>query len=330
MAEAKKPAWPKTPDGTIDWEIVFEDQTSGIIPLIMASNSPAGLYKSAEVVIRQIFTRKNDSEQVVKFLAILNGIIAGQKSDSSFESVKMEVVNLLRRLKSGRIKRANAFLEKKRLEKTEGEERQKPERREKGGLTIRQISDTLFGNKMRILMTVGSIALLLIAFVSMLTVLGVVEITSTEGDEPIPETILESPLEPDEEESEEVPEEEPELEVIREYLVIMKPITWYFNVGGTKTKRSFVLPVIGLHDEDDWRTVCAQSPRIMDAVNLALALKIPKDRKATTTDMANATTYAVAEINKRLGAVLFNKFILMQNPDASMIAKGARCRLTEQ
>lgn len=336
MVEIEKPAWPKTPDGTIDWEIVFEAPETGVIPLITVAPNPASLHKCAEVVIRQLFTRKNDAEQVEKFLAELERIIATGEGDSGFESSKSSVVDLLRRIKTGRIKRAEAYLEQKRKEKAEGTKGSAPERREDGASAGRQILGVFFGSLVRKLVTSGALVLLLAGVVSLIMLTGEPAPPET-VEKGVVEDVADAPAE-EQEPTDTAPETpviinvltgqpESRIEEFDDFVVVMKPLFWTFIMDNNRTRPTHLLPVLGLRDEDDWADVCRRMPSLVEAVNISLSRYIPQRRKTTDDDVRRASQYAMKLMNERLGGEKVDAFALMMNADRRMITMGSRCRL---
>ena len=79
MSENTEPAWPQTPEGVTDWEFVFENEGAGFIPLCLLANSPLILKECATVVIQQLFTRDDDSMNIMKYIIALNDIIPDDK-----------------------------------------------------------------------------------------------------------------------------------------------------------------------------------------------------------------------------------------------------------
>jgi hypothetical protein len=75
MSEQAKDGWPKTSDGTTDWEAVFEAPESGLIPLIAQANSPQALRECAIVTIQMLFSRDNDAENVTHLTSELNELV---------------------------------------------------------------------------------------------------------------------------------------------------------------------------------------------------------------------------------------------------------------
>ena len=110
MADNPKAAWPRTPDGTTDWEHVFEDPTAGFIPLISQVQTAAALSMSATLILEKLFTRKNDADERARLIAQLGTIIGG---DSSIEDKVAQVATLMRGVKDERIEKARIFIERK-------------------------------------------------------------------------------------------------------------------------------------------------------------------------------------------------------------------------
>lgn len=110
MADTPKAAWPRTPDGTTDWEYVFEDASSGFIPLISQVQSPEALQMGATVILEKLFTRKNDEDERTRLIAELHAIIKG---GGSIENQVAQVARLMREVKDERIEKARVYLERK-------------------------------------------------------------------------------------------------------------------------------------------------------------------------------------------------------------------------
>jgi hypothetical protein len=345
LAEVQKPAWPKTPDGTIDWEVVFEHPESGVIPLMMAANGSESLHKCAVVVIRQLFTRKNDEEQVIKFLAELERIIGAGGGETGYVETQSSVVSLLRRIKSGRIKRAAAYLEQKKNEKAGVKVKSAAvERREEGGSAGRAITGIFFGSTLRILVSGGVIATMMAAVVAISLMTGepappVPDPLATE--EPSSDGVVEDVEEVEEDDDNErpvIPEHvnkltgmpESRIDEFHQYVIVLKPVVWQFNTSRTKTRSTHLLPVLGLRDDDDWADICRRLPSMMEAINISLSRNIPSDRKTTESDVYRTAEYARNLINERLGGDKLERLALMQKTDKSMISKGSGCRLIEQ
>jgi len=111
MADDPKATWPKTPDGTTDWQVVFEDPTTGFIPLITKAQSSAALQMSATVIIQKLFTRRNDADLCAQLIARLGTIVAQANGDMA--KVNADVTILMREIKDQRIELARVFVERK-------------------------------------------------------------------------------------------------------------------------------------------------------------------------------------------------------------------------
>ena len=160
--EEAKLDWPKTPDGTIDWETVFEKPGTGLVPLVSSANNHDLLFKLTANVIQQLFTRKGDQAEVERFLHELTRIItAAEKASSTVESTRTAVIDLLRRIKQGRIDKAAAYVEAKKAEQSATGVAPKQLRRR----TARRDDDRKIAVKKRIMLmgVGGSAAAVLIA-----------------------------------------------------------------------------------------------------------------------------------------------------------------------
>lgn len=111
MADNPKAAWPKTPDGTTDWQYVFEDPDTGFIPLVSKAQSTDALKLIATVILEKLFTRKNDVDELNLHLARLASII---RTGGGVEPLIAQVNALLREVKDERIEKARVYVERKR------------------------------------------------------------------------------------------------------------------------------------------------------------------------------------------------------------------------
>jgi len=111
MADQSKASWPKTADGTTDWEAVFEDPTIGFISLVSRTQSPAMAEKTATVIIQKLFTRRNDLDLCKQNIHRLGTIVATHKDDLA--RIHEDVAVLMREVKNERIELARVFIERK-------------------------------------------------------------------------------------------------------------------------------------------------------------------------------------------------------------------------
>lgn len=101
--------WPKTlTDGT-DWEAVFEDSNTGLIPLVSSASTHAKLRAVTTLLVEQLFLRDGDAKYRADYLASLDrifGSVAASDSDRPAGDVLAPVIEFMRSIKRERIARA--------------------------------------------------------------------------------------------------------------------------------------------------------------------------------------------------------------------------------
>ncbi|MBT3556914.1 MAG: hypothetical protein HN644_02645 [Rhodospirillales bacterium] len=103
-----KASWPRTSHGTIDWEAVFEEPGSGLIPLVESAHSAEAIVKVVRVIIEALFTRQSDRPLRDGFLTTVDDI-----ATQDLTTTKKLSTALLREVKDDRIARATAFIKQK-------------------------------------------------------------------------------------------------------------------------------------------------------------------------------------------------------------------------
>lgn len=99
-----KSSWPRTSDGTIDWESVFEDQENGLIPVISTAKTPEGLVNCAAAITETLFSRKSDEDIRAGYTQNLAGI--SLKNAFDMNVLREQIIGYLRDIKEDRTKRA--------------------------------------------------------------------------------------------------------------------------------------------------------------------------------------------------------------------------------
>jgi len=102
--DALNASWPKLPNGTVDWELVFEDPDTGLIRLIEAARQSKTLIDCTAMIIQTLFTRDSDEDvrsQYTKKLAIV-----ATSSVDNVSGMATHTSAILRSIKNDRIKRA--------------------------------------------------------------------------------------------------------------------------------------------------------------------------------------------------------------------------------
>jgi len=111
MSDNPKAAWPKTPDGTTDWQVVFEDPTAGFIPMVLKGQSPDAIKMATTVVIQKLFTRRNDVDLCAQYINRLGDIVTS--AGGNMATINTAVSGLLREIKDERIELARVYIERK-------------------------------------------------------------------------------------------------------------------------------------------------------------------------------------------------------------------------
>ncbi len=105
-----KKTWPKTAAGTIDWEVVFEDPETGLIPLISGAKSAGALRDSALAVIKLLYTKKDDPPEIERFTAELQSLIPDDTPEHFLPRLVEGVTAILRQIKDERIRKAEEYI----------------------------------------------------------------------------------------------------------------------------------------------------------------------------------------------------------------------------
>lgn len=105
IVKVDKSSWPRTSEGTIDWEVVFEDPKNGLIPAISVAKKTDTLIDCAAVITETLFSRANDEDIRATYTGELASI-AINNSDAPVEELLEHVSKFLRAIKEDRIQRA--------------------------------------------------------------------------------------------------------------------------------------------------------------------------------------------------------------------------------
>lgn len=340
MADVKKPDWPQTPDGTIDWETVFEDSETGIIPALSKATTKELLHKSTVVVVQQLFTRKNDAPQVEKFIRELDLILNETEGSEDLPKMQESIISLLRRIKNGRIKKAAEYVAAKKkeaaLSKSKKKKRKKKERRAEEKM---KASTTLIG------LVIAGLMMIIVAVIAFILVF-------SDGDEVSTDTSSQQQEETDgrapepEPEPEPEPIEKPELllsdggypletmtpEAIKELgpvVMILERFFWSGKVEGGSKRGVALVPVLVIKDDDLTNRICDYGPNLIDAINLALGRTVTGDEKASPDDLRHAGLVAMESVNKRLGKVWIRDLYLLHKVDGRLLTMSGKCQLVE-
>ena len=116
LAESVK-SRPLTPDGTTDWEAMFEDEETGLILLIGQAQSTETLKACTIVVLGKLLIRKNDETAMERLTQELDKIIAeGGEGAEGLDASKDAITTLFRQIKESRRQKAALYEASKRAE----------------------------------------------------------------------------------------------------------------------------------------------------------------------------------------------------------------------
>lgn len=104
--------WPKTPDGTTDWHVLFHQAETGLVTIIAATESPEQLKRQTDVIVRAIFNRKRDKNSVKKITAFLNKLIPDDADAQKLPAMKASLQKMFEKVEENRIAKAAAYAKK--------------------------------------------------------------------------------------------------------------------------------------------------------------------------------------------------------------------------
>ena len=102
--DALNASWPKLPNGTVDWELVFEAPDTGLIQLIEAARQSKTLIDCTAMIIQTLFTRDGDEDVRTQYTKKLAIVAVSEVDDVSGMATHTSAI--LRSIKDDRIKRA--------------------------------------------------------------------------------------------------------------------------------------------------------------------------------------------------------------------------------
>lgn len=298
-ANMGKAAWPKTPDGTTDWEVVFEDPQTGFIQLIAQSPSAETLRLTTTVVIDTLFTRRGDEHEVTRLKNQLESIL---NTPDDIAAKQAGVSGLLRQIKDARIEKARVYIERKRA-----------------GAAIDRRAGLLwkidFLLKPKVLLPVG------FTFILLLSGIVYALLQSTIGPSrptPVAETPAVSEPAPTDapDTSETAPEVQkpqapapmtttpdtaapdatpPEPEPVHIWL---KTLRWPLTSHSTKDRPQYYAVILTVEDWDTKVSVCRRVANVMDKLYQGFNRVLPPDRKATDAELAELERIAPNILNQ--------------------------------
>jgi len=332
----------------IDWETVFENPETGIIPAILMSGNKLILHKVTVEVIKQLFTRKNDEPQVEKFTRELTLILGETEGSEDLPQMKSNIVDLLRRIKDGRIEKAAAYVA---LKKQEAAEDAKNKRKGKSSKKKRRKGEA---EQARFLVIVA--ALLGGVFVIILAVFAYFFMFDSNesdwaGDHEEAPVVEQEQIESGEEpEQNAIPGEEMQMSTMPMMrmsdlgypldklakddvaemglnVMVLRHFFWSGRVEGGLKRGTVLVPTLILTDSEFADSICDYSPSMIDAINLALERSTTADEVISPDTLRQAGLLAKDMLNKRLGKSWVYDLYLLYNIEGEMLQTAEKCQL---
>ncbi len=140
--------------GTIDWEVMFENAETGLIPLISGAGSARALRDSALAVVKLLYTRKDDSPELERLTAELQGLIPNDTPENALPRIVEGVTAILRQIKDDRIHKAEELARHKELIKDD--DKRDAVKHAKNAAGNKAFGDRAKGNKWQVNLRIAS------------------------------------------------------------------------------------------------------------------------------------------------------------------------------
>ena len=283
MADNPKAAWPKTPDGTTDWEYVFEDPATGFIPLIAQAQSAEALDMIATIILQKLFSRQNDVDELHLHIAHLASIT---EAGGSVESMTAQINDLMRKVKNERIEKARVYVERK-----------------KAGAAIDRRSGLLWKIdkllKPSVLIPLGGVLVLALSGLVYLMLQSALGTGTTIADAVVEmDQIMKQSAEDDTEEASLPPPdaEQPAPEV-KPILVLFQSVRWPQVAQFTTDKPQYYSVVLSVKNWEQKVEICRRLPAVMDRFYSSFSEVMPPNRPARDAEIDALEKDIVGAIN---------------------------------
>ena len=106
---------PRLPEGSVDWDHVFDAPETGLVARIEQSRSSQDLQSAMQLILKTLFNREGDAERRAVFTNLVSEILVQAKKTKSsaaaaMAEVKARVIQILHSIKEDRQKRARKAL----------------------------------------------------------------------------------------------------------------------------------------------------------------------------------------------------------------------------
>lgn len=334
-----KKSFPKTPDGTVDWETVFEDANDGLIPLLSHAQTPDALRQITIVIIEKLYTRKGDESEVEGFKKQLDRItFEGDNVEEQVRVLRSSVTDLLRTIKKDRISKAQAYIKLKKEEEAaakQGKKRKKrrikhaDRRSDLRSKSVGAIDNTtkavlwLFAIFMAGIVLAGGVYFVLELLPKQSRERPRPTIEDFRANQPQPQVSPEIEEEPEPEPEPEESVAEPEEEDVEEApppraIVALRIVMWPMNQTDRKHRRRAIKTLIQLNDDYSTADGCRLGPRLVDIVNNDLQRAYEHVGEPSEQALRVAAATSVKRINEYIGEPLVRTIVHVQNPPKSL------------
>ncbi|MBL4693219.1 MAG: hypothetical protein JKY92_07810 [Magnetovibrio sp.] len=291
MADHPKATWPKTPDGTTDWEVVFEDPSIGFISLIKRAHTKDAIEKTTTVILKKLFSRRNDLDLYQQNIHRLKTILTNHADNLS--GIHEDVSVLLREVKNERIKLARDFVDRK-----------------AAGAAIDRRSG-LFWNtsgvfQLKILLPLVGLIIAIIAGAFYLMM------GTNDGGSSIHAAKFGQTKSTYKRSYDSVPTESANIMGTPEappkpanVAVLLKVIKWPLISTNARFKPAFFSVILYVQDTETAASVCARVPSMSDRIMVAFSNALPQDRTARIDEISTAER----EIRDLLNGMFGNEYV---------------------
>jgi hypothetical protein len=314
---------PKMADGTADWEAIFENSQSGLIPLVSKAKSVDGLRACATLVINQLFTRKNDEKERARLNAMLADLFTHADAGDDVDAARQGAIRILRGIKQERLLKAAAYVADK------NSKHSKPTAQ--GGGAERRTNDVfrLFGSGQPLLIAIAVLSLLAVSAIGVAVMIDF-DSRSKLKPQSVEEVdkVVESPkVSPPVLTKPEPVTKPPQLKQ-PDYpkTIYFKPMYWVTKTTRMQRSYTYYQASVLVPDKAGYSAVCRRRPTINDALNIAISGVHPDIGKAGGDVLRRAAERAYRQINKKLGAGTISRVDIFMDGDSAFRANAASCR----
>ncbi len=330
MSNTQPSSSPKKPDGTTDWDVVFDDPDRGLISLIAQVRNVDALHECTLFMIKRLFTRKNDQLAVARFTKNLDDIISNAGAVGDFEVIRAEVVLMLRQIKAERVEKARQYIEQK----------NRQHRANRRSENARAANTYRLINHPRFMPTVIGSAVCLSALIIgfMFLLIDPDEKAATDDPQQVlePKTVVLSEEEMKQREKDEAKRkaqaemaakvaeatrlrdekrkqiEEQKAKRIMPPALVLKGIFFQPQGKDKSWKSVSLLPIVLINDRKNLSSVCSMSPIIADAINIALSESMAAQTVSKPLDLDGLGNRVRKQVNAQVSREFIEKLILVE------------------